>query len=320
MNPLVIALTALGIIGNGDAHLDAKFTSVLDDELEFIKARTFDIQYPELKARMFIPVSNEADPGAESITYRQWDEYGMAKIIANYADDLDLVDALVEEFTSPVQSIGKAYQFSIQDLRRAAMSGNSLDQRRARAARRAIERGIEQIAATGAINGKSAGGLGGFLNNPNVPLVTPITGTWSGATAAEIIADMNKLVSSVVTSTKETQVPDTILMDQASFALISQKPVAVDNQTTVLRSFLANNPYVRNIDTWVLLENADVAGTGPRLVCYKRDPEILSLEIPQEFEQLPPEARNLSFVVNCHARVGGVLIYYPLAVAYMDGI
>ena len=320
MNAIQLALHRLGLIGLGDERMDAKFTAVLEDELEFIKSRTFDIQYPELKARMFIPVSNEVDPGAESITYRQWDEYGMAKIIANYADDLELVDALVEEFTSPVHSIGKAYQWSIQDMRRAAMSGSRLDQRRALAARRAIERAIEQIAAFGSIGSDPSGGLEGFLNHSNVPLVPPVTGTWSTATSAQIVEDLNTLVSAVVTNTKETQLPDTIIMDQASFALVSQKPIAVDNQTTVLRSFLANNPYIRNIDTWFLSENADAGGTGPRLVCYKRDPEILSLEIPQEFEQLPPEARNLSFVVNCHARVGGVLMYYPLAVAYMDGI
>lgn len=320
MNATQLALHRLGIIGNGDERMDDKFTAVLEDELEFIKSRTFDIQYPELKARMFIPVSNEADPGAESITYRQWDEYGMAKIIANYADDLELVDALVEEFTSPVQSIGKAYQWSVQDLRRAAMSGSRLDQRRAMACRRAIERAIEQIAAFGAIGTDPAGGLEGLLNHSNVPLTPPITGTWSAATPAQIIADLNELVSSIVTATKETQLPDTIIMDQASFALINQTPIAIDNQTTILRSFLANNPYIRNIDTWFLNEFADVAGTGPRLVCYKRDPEIMSLEIPQEFEQFPPEARNLSFVVNTHARVGGVLMYYPLAVAYMDGI
>lgn len=320
MDPIRLALLRLGIITGKDPRMDDKFTAVLNDELEFIKARTFDIQYPEMKARRFVPVSNEADPGAESITYRQWDEYGMAKIIANYADDLELVDALVEEFTSKVHGIGKAYQFSIQDLRRAALSGNRLDARRAMAARRAIERGIEQIAAFGAIGTNPSGGLTGLLNHPNVPLVVPITGTWSTATAAEIIADLNKLVSSIVTSTKETQLPDTLILDQTSFALIAQKPVAVDNQTTVLRSFLANNPYIRNIDTWFLNELADTDGTGPRVVAYRRDPEVLSLEIPQEFEQLPPEARNLSFIVNCHARVGGVLIYYPLAVAYMDGI
>ena len=55
------------------------------------------------------------------------------------------------------------------------------------------------------------------------------------------------------------------------------------------------------------------------MVAYQRDPMVLQLEIPQEFEQFPPQARGLSFVVPCHARIGGVHMHYPLAVAYMDG-
>lgn len=313
-----IALAQLGILRGEDERMDDKFTSVIAQELEFLKAQTYDIQYPELKARRFIPVSNEADPGAETISYKQWDEYGMAKIISNYADDLELVDVLAEKFTSDVHSLGKAYQFSIQDLRRAAMSGNQLDSRRAMAVRRANERAVEQIAATGAIGGEPSGGLGGLTNNANVPLVVLPNGTWAAATPANIIEDLNFIVSSVITATLEVHAPDTILLDTASFALINQTPIAVDNQTTILRSFLANNPYITNIDSWFLLDTADAAGTGPRMVCYKRSPEVLTLEIPQEFEQLPPEARNLSFVVNCHSRIGGVIIYYPLAIAYAD--
>ena len=48
--------------------------------------------------------------------------------------------------------------------------------------------------------------------------------------------------------------------------------------------------------------------------------DVVELIIPQEFESFPPQARNLSFVVNCHARVGGVSWRYPLAAAYMDGL
>jgi hypothetical protein len=55
------------------------------------------------------------------------------------------------------------------------------------------------------------------------------------------------------------------------------------------------------------------------VVAYLRNPEVLELEIPQDFEQFAPERRNLEFIVNCHARCGGVLVYQPLAMAYMDG-
>lgn len=297
-------------------HVDAGETAHLLRQLEFVKAQTYDILRATLKARQFIPVSHDAPAGAESITYRQWDEFSMATLIANYADDLPMADVAVKEFPIPVRSMGKAYQWSIQDLRNSAMNGSQLDTRRARSARMAVERFIDQIGAFGSANA----GLPGFLNNANVPLIAPITGTWSTATSAQIIDDLNKLVQSIITVTKEVHTPNTLLLDTDSFGIISQKPVAVDNQTTVLQSFLANNPYIKNIDQWTRLNEADVAGTGPRVVAYDRDPMILQLEIPQEFEQFPPQARNLSFVVPCHARIGGVHMHYPLGVAYMDGV
>ena len=53
---------------------------------------------------------------------------------------------------------------------------------------------------------------------------------------------------------------------------------------------------------------------------YKKDPEVLTLEIPQEYEEMPPQAKNLQFHVPVHARIGGVIVYYPIAMAYMDGL
>lgn len=297
---------------------DAATVAILEKQLEFVKARTFDIVYPDMKGRMLIPVSNEVDPGAETITYRQWDEFGEAQVISNYADDLPRVDALVEEFTSRVKSIGSSYDWSIQDLRRSAMAGAQLDTRRARAARRTIENKIEDIAAFGIAN---SGGITGFFNNANVAVTAAPTGTWSGATAFQILDDMHKVVEDVVVLNKETFLPNTYVIDQANFAIINQKRLSTtgDSGVTVLRSFLDNNPYIDKVETWFKSRLADAGGTGPRHVVYKRDPEVLSLEIPQEFEQLPPQARNLSFVVPVHARVAGVIIYYPIAVGYMDG-
>ena len=70
------------------AHFDSNESMFLQRQLDYIKTQTYDIKYAELKARKLIPVSSEADPGAEKIFYRSYDQSGIAKIIANYADDL----------------------------------------------------------------------------------------------------------------------------------------------------------------------------------------------------------------------------------------
>lgn len=300
------------LLGQIGLHLDSDDTGAILRNLEAVKSRTYDVQYPALKGRQLIPVSHEVDPGAERIVYYQWDHTGVAEIISNYADDLSLVDAHKKEFTNKVYSLGKAYQYSIQDLRRAALSGNSLDAHRAMAVRMAFEQKVDSIAATGEAD------MPGLLNHPNVPLVSLPTGTWSGATSAQILADLNFFVQSIVNATKGVHAPNTLVLDTASFGIISQMPMSTDNTKTVLKTFLENSPYITDIDQWVKCDTANAAGNGPRICAFQRDPMVLELEIPLELEQLPPQPRGLAFIVNCHGRIGGVIMRYPFAAAYTD--
>jgi hypothetical protein len=309
-------------------RLDAKYTSALAQQLEFVRAQTYDIKYPEYKARQFIPVDNSVDPGAETISYYQWDMFGMADICANYADDPPMVSALAEKFFNKVEGLHDAYDFTIQDMRRSAMSGMPLEDKKATAARRAMEARIDDIAATGYTKAK----LKGLLNNPNVTVATAASdgtstkwlkadrGTSADKAPADILSDMYTANNTVWTTTKEIFQPDTVLLPTAQMGHIMQTQVNSYQEITLLRSFLANNPFISLVDSWHKLATADAAGTGPRMVTYKRSSEVLELVIPQEFEQFPEQVRNLSFVIPCHARVGGVVIRYPLAVLYTDGL
>lgn len=318
MNPIELlrmTLATLGVRFDSDERQDAMYSAILARELEFVRARTYDIVYPEKKARSLIPVDSTVPPGAETISYDQWDLFGMAAVIANYADDLPMVDVMKERFSSVVQTIGDAYQWSIQDLERAAMTpGAKLSQRRAGAARMVIENRIEDIAAFGL----PIGGLNGLLNHPNVSLVAPSTGGWSTATALQMVDDLNKLVEQIVTQTDETFPPNAVVMSSAQRGYMATKKFT-NTDTTALKWFLENNQYINEIETWSKCKLANGAGTGPRIISYRRDPIVEELVIPKEFTQQPAQARNLSFVVPCHARIGGVVVYYPLALAYMDG-
>ncbi len=301
-----------------DSSFDARQVSFLEKQLEHVKAQTYDIQYPALKARLFIPVSNEIPNGAASHSYQSWDEYGRAELIANYGDDFKRVGVGVKEFVGSIKSVGASYAYSIEDLRRSAFAGTQLDTRLARAARNAIEFELDHLAAFG----HKESNLPGFLVNPWVP-VKKANAPWFGQPSKDprkIMDDLASLVMDVVDKTSEVHAPDTLLLPTKHYAYLAQTPVSPNTETTILKSFLANNPYIKGIDSWKKLDQADADGKGPRVVAYKRAPEILELNIPQEFEQFPPQPRNMEFVINCHAKFAGVTIYYPLAVAYLDGV
>ena len=309
-------LMQVGYFAEGSVRTDADDTQFLARQLEFVRNQTFDIKFPELKARMLIPVDNSVDSADNTVTYRQWEMFGAAAVISNYADDSPRVDTLVREFTGRVVSLGDSYGFSIQDLRASAKTGAMLETRKANSARRAMEQTVDQIAAFG----DTAHNLPGFLNFANVPVFTLPNGDWTTATPQQIIQDLNEMVTSVRVVTKTVHAPDTMLLDTDHFDQLATTPIdpANGSNESILNVFLRNQPYIRNVDQWYRLDEANATQDGPRLMAYERNPDNMQLVIPQEFESFPPQARNLEFLINCHSRVGGIEWHYPLSAVYAD--
>lgn len=305
-----------------ETALDANESSFFLRETEHIKAKTYDVKYPEFKADRLIPVSNEAGPGAQSITYRQYDEVGVAKIIADYADDLPRVDVKAKEFSVIPKSLGDSYGFNINEIRAAAKAGGPpLQQRKANTARRAIDQLMNIIAWVG----DTIAGLTGLLNHPNITTgLAPNDGTgasrnFSAKTPAQIVRDFSALVNGVRVLTKGVEEPDTALFPLSVWTDISTRQNSAASDVTILQYLKSIFP---TITTWEWLLELDTAGAGSTkaIMVYKRDVDHLTQEVPQPFEQFEPEKRNLEWVTDCHARVAGVIIYYPLSVSRLDDV
>jgi len=303
------------------AHFDAAESAIMLRQLDYIKTQTYDIKYAELKARKLIPVSSEADPGAEKIFYRSYDQTGLAKIISNYADDLPRADVKGQEFFAQVKTLGASYAYNLQEMRAAVYANVPLEQRRAAAARRAIAQKENSIA----FFGDSAANMLGLLNQPNVPAVTiPADGTgasklWSTKTPDQILRDMNLVANSITSVSLGVEIPDTMLLPIAQYNYISSTARSSVSDTTILNYFLANNPYIKNVE-WVNELKLAGAGSTDMIFAYRRSPEVLTMEVPSDFEQLELQVQNLEYKIPCIERFAGVLVYYPLALAYGIGI
>ena len=299
----------------GDSLTTAQQTQVLTRQLEYVKSKTYDIEYSELKAFNFIPLATDTPEDAETIVYRQWNLFGEAKLVANYADDLPLADVNVTEFPTPVFSIGAAYQWSVLDLRRAARGEVNLQARKAQSARHMIDRKIDNVL----VFGIPAAGTEGFANNSNVPVVVVTNGNWlGGATSTEILEDLFELEQAVITQTLDIHEPDTLVLPSDLYGHVKTTPLFPgQSDSTILSFFLANSQSVKNVEKWNVLGNV---GGVPRAVCYKLSPEILEAEVPLLLDELPPQERNLAFVVPMWARVGSTVWYRPLGAVYGEGM
>lgn len=305
-------------------NLDANESIFFARELEHIKAKSYDVKYPEFSAKRMIPVESDAGAGAQSITYQQYDRVGLMKIISNYADDLPRSDVKGKEFTNPVRSIGGSYGYNIQEIRASQMAGKSIDQRRANACRQAYEQEINDIAYFGNPDNTKYSGLTGLIYNPNVTVQSATTGNWIGGsvTSDNIIKDVNEALRTPIKLSKGVERPNMCIMSLEEFTHISTMRLT-DSDLTVLDFLKKAHPGV-TFEGIPELEDVDPkpsgSGSSNLMITYNRNPDKIGLQIPQGYEQFPAQERGLEFVIPAHGRVGGVIIYYPLSVCITEGI
>jgi len=287
----------------------------LDRQLEYIRPQIFEVEYADIKYPTILPVTAEAGPGSQQFTYRIMDATGDFKLISDAADDLPRADVSQTEKSINIRSFGGSFGYTVQELRAAQMANVALEQRRAAAVRRAYEEKVESVA----MFGEGSVNLAGFFNNATVDVIS--ANKWfstSAVTAQEMLEILNQGVSAIISGSNMKEQPDTILMPYEDYNTVSTTRNSDSSDATVLEYFLRTNPYIRNVEPINQLAAANSSLAKNRLVVYKRDPQKVQLHIPQPLELFPPQQRGLEFIVPAHARVGGVALYYPKSVKYVQ--
>ena len=306
---------------NNPMRLDSNESVFFNRELAYVKAKSYDAKYAELKGLSLIPISTEAGAGVNEIIFHQYRGVGFAKVIADYAKDFPRIDIYGEEKAVKVKGIGDSYGYSIKEIRASQRTGKNLDQRRAITARRAHDEMMNRMA----LKSNTADGTFGLLDFPGITEVTlqadgtNSSKTWASKTPDQIVRDINDLVSAVMEPTSAREVPDTLLLPIAQYNDIATRRIGEAGEKTLMRYILDNSPYIKRIDWLSELKNFGAGGTNRALV-GRFDEEHLTLEIPQPFEQFEAQQEGMEFTIPCHSECAGTIIYYPLAFAYADGI
>ena len=311
----------MAIESNNPLRLDSNESAFFNRELAYVKSKSYDAKYAELKGLILIPISTEAGAGINEIVYHQYRGVGFAKVIADYAKDFPRVDIYGEEKSVKVKGIGDSYGYSIKEIRTSNRTGKGLDQRRAITARRAHDEQMNKMA----LKSDKVNGTFGLLDFPGITEVTlqnDGTGsskTWASKTPDQIVRDINDMVNAVMEPTSAREVPDTLLLPIAQYNDIASRRIGEDGTKTLMKYILENSPYIKKIDWLSELKNFG-AGSTNRAMVGRFDEEHITLEIPQPFEQFEAQQEGMEFTIPCHSECAGVIIYYPLAFAYADGI
>lgn len=306
-------------IQNVAAHNDEAFSFFLARELTQIRARVLEVSKAPMNAFRIFPVQTEVAPGAATAIQRIYDSIGMAKVIANYADDLPRADAVGKEVVSKVVTVGDSYGYNTMEIEHAQFAGVNLSMYKAQAARRAVDLKINRMAWFG----DADHGVTGFIDNPNLTAVTlAADGTGSSTkftdkTPDQIIRDITKLITAINVATNNVEDPNMVLLPTEAFDHITMTPRSQYSDLTILEFLRRSHPGVR-FEKVGELDGAGTAGAD-LMIAGRFDPDVVRLEIPERFRQLPVEKRNLEYVVDCIARVIGVTVTIPMAFSKASG-
>ena len=298
---------------------DEAFSFFLARELTQIRARVLEVSKAPMNAFRIFPVQTEVAPGAATAIQRIYDSTGMAKVIANYADDLPRADAVGKEVVSKVVTVGDSYGYNTMEIEHAQFAGVNLSMYKAQAARRAVDLKINQIAWFG----DSEHGVTGFIDNQNLTAVTlAADGTGSSTkftdkTPDQIIRDITKLITAINVATNNVEDPNMVLLPTEAFDHIVMTPRSQYSDLTILEFLRRSHPDIR-FEKVGELDGAGTAGAD-LMIAGRFDPDVVRLEIPERFRQLPVEKRNLEYVVDCIARVIGVTVTIPMAFSKASG-
>ncbi len=304
-------------------NLDAAGTQYFERELTRLAARTFEVKYADLNFRRLFPINRSGDPADESIGIEIYDQVASAKVISAYADDLPAADVTAREEFFPVRSVGTSFHYSILEIMKAQKTGKPLRDRKVKAARRAVEQTLHDIAW----NGDAVSGLPGFLTAANVPTANVVAGVstttpWTTKTPQEILFDVNDMFNDQDELTKSIEQARVLMLPAAQYNYIATTPMSVDSNMTIMSYLIANSPWLSGSSSIQKVRELAGIGAGSTdvMYIYDPDPEKLEMWILQEVDFLEPQPKSLAFKVPAWARAGGMHVYTPLSISRREGI
>lgn len=315
------------------ALIDSSLTTLTDEDgvffqrqLEYIETQTYDVLYPDLEARDCFGVDSTGGPGVTTLTYRSYNHVGKAQVINARANDLPKPSISGKEYSLPVKSVGTSYDFDIDEVASAAVTGLPLEARKAMAS----TRGYEQYVNSTVWYGDPKSGITGFFQNPDVTKATVAAGakgqtTWADKTPAEILEDLNSACSAMYESTLKIMSPSELWLPVDKWAYASATPRSDMSDKTILQYFVENSPFITSRDQIKKLNAIKGQGAGGSdcfvVVCRTAQGNNTSrIREPLALEWLPVQLHGLVYEIPGRGRFAGLQIMYPAAFSINSGI
>lgn len=296
-------------------------------QLAHIETTLYKTPYAAIDYADLIPPVQGIPEWADEWNYISYDGVTMGKFIGSSAKDLPRVTVSANKSRVNIGYAGVGYDYSIDEMRKAAQMRMPIDTTKAELAFRGSQEHMQRVAYFG----DADRGMTGLFNNSNLALDNS-TVDWSTATGQEIIGDMNSLLVEVWTNSKSIHLPDTLVMTPTRYATLSSRRMDTGTDTTILQFFMLNNLYTTRtkqqitIEPRYQLEASELAANGvsnggkDRMMAYEKNPRNLGMANPLPFRQTAPQIQGLNIAVDCEYKMSGVEFRFPFSGAYRDAL
>jgi hypothetical protein len=283
--------------------------------------------YPAFDYARLMPVNTDGDMWDIGTVFYSGDIAGQAQWLSGKGFDMPYADISTTQLLQANHFAGIGYEWSLQELQRAAKLGRNLSNEKAGAARKVAEAFVYGVAIRG--NGEKA--LTGLVNDPVVPTAnvaadgTGATTTWSTKTPDQINRDVNAALNAPYNATLETARANTLALPSTRLQYIASTRIG-DTQDTILKFVKENNAYTLETGQPLMIigtRELETAGAGAtaRMIAYDNSRDVLQFHLPGPHEFLPAFQKSaMTWDVAGIMNVGGVEIKRPKGLAYRDGI
>jgi len=312
--------------------------SFLVNQAYTINAQVYATQYPDLDFGRLVYVDESAPEWTPGVTTFMSSTVGRAEWVSGAAKDVPNADILRDRNDVKMHMAAIGYEYNIEELGQAEMlvrtGGPGLTDAKASGARRAYVEFMWNVT----LSGDTTKGLLGLSNQTAVTIGTaPADGTgsvttWFDAggnatkTAAQMVRDLNSVLTGVFVGTNTIEMADTVLLPHDVYAWLASTTMSSTNSETVLSFMLRTNIYTMRTGQQLTIRGElglSTAGSGStrRMVAYANRQDVVKLHLPMRHRFLTPrEEGSFGFKVPGMFRTGGVEVLRTGAFRYLDGI
>ena len=289
----------------------------MESQAAFIEPRMRIIRRERIRYQDFVRINREASPYADVIIYYSGDHTGEMADLANRTNNYPQVNVQEEQHIVRIAWKGLAYSWSDREIERAMMVGQSLQDRKVRAAFRIAEETKQQVC----YYGDSNLGWEGLVNSSLIPVENQ-TSSLADLDDKGIHNLFNRLIGGAWAGANESRLCNALLLPTREFTELS-RPMGNDAGRSVMNYIKEFNPYTEEtgqdlmIRTLPELRSAG-AGTNARIISYVRDEEVVRYHVLRELMFLEPQRTQDVWTYFGQLVLAGLEWMEPEANRYLD--